>query len=338
MIPYNLHRQIPFIRRPFFQRDKALLERNQAIAERDMAIAERDEARALCASTDIGERVDWADRMFFVSPGHFYSPIVNPIEASRHLAALEQAPAPTSLKGIAIDNDRLISEWNGLAPFLRDMPFPKFKTSRFRYAFENPFYSWGDGSVLHALLRKYRPRRIVEVGCGWSTACTVDTIEHYLDGACELICVEPYPNSLKETIGTTRADIRILEMGVQSVALDTFERLRQNDILFIDSTHVLRTGGDVCFELFEVLPRIASGVLVHFHDIFWPFEYPRVWAIDENRSWNELYAIRAFLTNNDEWEVIVFNDYLAKTHADLIQATYPPFMNSPGGALWLRRR
>ena len=95
--------------------------------------------------------------------------------------------------------------------------------------------------------------------------------------------------------------------------MSVFDELNEGDILFIDSTHVLRTGSDVCFELFEVLPRLAPGVLVHFHDIFWPFEYPRAWVVDENRSWNELYAIRAFLMNNSDWHIIFFNHYFAKT-------------------------
>ena len=105
----------------------------------------------------------------------------------------------------------------------------------------------------------------------------------------------------------------------------------------VDSTHVLRTGSDVCFELFEILPRLAPGALVHFHDMFWPFEYPRSWAVDENRSWNELYAVRAFLTNNEQWEVVFFNDYFAKLETKRIEDTYPNFLRNSGGALWLRR-
>ncbi len=122
-------------------------------------------------------------------------------------------------------------------------------------------------------------------------------------------------------------------MPVQHVPLSVFAALEAGDILFVDSTHVVRTGSDVCFELFEVLPCLARGVLVHIHDMFWPFEYSRQWAVEENRSWNELYAVRAFLSYNDAWRIVLFNDYLAKLERGMIEATYPQFLRSTGGAL-----
>jgi hypothetical protein len=132
--------------------------------------------------------------------------------------------------------------------------------------------------------------------------------------------------------------VRILDHSVQDTSLGIFEELSSGDVLFIDSTHVLRPGSDVCFELFQVLPRLARGVLVHFHDMFWPFEYPRSWIVQENRSWNELYAVRAFLMYNKAWEVVMFNDYMANFEAPLIESTYPAFLRNSGGALWLERR
>jgi hypothetical protein len=119
--------------------------------------------------------------------------------------------------------------------------------------------------------------------------------------------------------------------------LELFEQLQPGDFLFIDSTHILRTGSDVCFELFEILPRLASGVIVHFHDVFWPFEYPAEWIVDENRSWNELYALRAFLTDNGKWKILFFNNYFAKLERSLVEKTFPTFLRNPGGALWLQR-
>jgi len=132
--------------------------------------------------------------------------------------------------------------------------------------------------------------------------------------------------------------VEIIQQNVQQVPVTLFDELRAGDILFIDSTHVLKTGSDVCFELFDILPRLASGVFVHFHDIFWPFEYPREWVISENRSWNEQYALRAFLTRNDAWEIMMFNDYFGLFERPMIASTYPPFLRSFGSALWLRRR
>jgi hypothetical protein len=118
----------------------------------------------------------------------------------------------------------------------------------------------------------------------------------------------------------------------------TFDDLSAGDILFIDSTHIVKTGSDVCCELFEILPRLPAGVLVHFHDIFWPFEYGEDWVLNENRSWNEIYALRAFLTYNSQFEIIFFNDFFRQFRRDLIAQTYPKFLNNTGGAIWLRRR
>jgi hypothetical protein len=320
MARFKLHYHLPLIGRPFLQR-------NQARLERDQALKERDELRN--ASTTAPT--------LYVPPGHFFSPIVDPAEADRHISQLEANPIPLFLDGIKIDGEQMIEKWNNLLPFLEKIPFSQFKVSGFRYAFENPSYSWGDGSVLYAMLRSHQPQRVIEVGSGWSSACALDTADRYFKNECEFTFVDPYPQLLNSLIGKLAKNVRIIEMPIQQVPLSAFETLEAEDILFIDSTHVLRTGSDVCFELFEVLPRLASGVLVHFHDIFWPFEYPRLWAVNENRSWNELYAIRAFLTNNDDWRVVFFNDYFAKTERKLITASYPDFLKNSGGALWLQR-
>jgi hypothetical protein len=99
----------------------------------------------------------------------------------------------------------------------------------------------------------------------------------------------------------------------------------------------MKTASDVCYELFDILPHLAEGVLIHFHDMFWPFEYPASWVLDENRSWNELYGLRAFLMYNQEFEIIFFNDYFLRFEHDMIQEAYPTFLKNPGGSLWLRK-
>lgn len=274
----------------------------------------------------------------FVPPGHFYSPIVDPKEAEPHIAALEAAPVPKQVAGVRIDHAAMVKLWRELVPFMTNMPFPETKTDGIRYTFDNTAYGWGDASVLHAMLRRFPPRRVIEIGSGWSSACMIDTVERYLDDGVTLTFIEPYQDLLRSLVGETRIKLNFLETPVQKVPLAVFDELQAGDLLFIDSTHILRTGSDVCFELFEVLPRLAAGVIVHIHDMFWPFEYPRVWAIDDNRSWNELYAVRAFLTHTDAWEVLMFNDYFGKLEGPLIEATYPRFLRNPGGGLWLRRR
>jgi predicted O-methyltransferase YrrM len=273
----------------------------------------------------------------FVPPGHFYSPITDPENASRHLSDQESRTTPDAIPGIALNQMQMVEVWQSLLPYLNTIPFTENTTPDFRYYFNNPAYSWADGSILHAMLRLHRPKRLIEIGSGWSSACTLDTIEKYLDGDCKLTFVEPYPELLRNLIGQATGGINIIDRPVQQVSLKTFEALEAGDFLFIDSTHVLSTGSDVCFELFEILTRLPSGVFVHFHDMFWPFEYLRAWAVTENRSWNEVYAVRAFLTNNDKWRIIFFNDYFTKFQRPMIEATYPQFLLNSGGALWLQR-
>lgn len=273
-----------------------------------------------------------------VPPGHYYSPVTNPREAERAIAAIEAEPWPETLPGIGIDRGAMITTWNALLPYFSRNAFPVSPTQGFRYAYDNPSYSWGDGSVLQAMIRIFSPRRIIEVGNGWSSACMLDCVELYLEKECEFTFIDPHQGSLQELIGPTKASVRFLECGVQEVPKEIFDDLEKDDILFIDSTHVLKTGSDVGFELFHILPRLKSGVLVHIHDMFWPFEYPRLWAVDENRAWNELYAVRAFLMFNEQWEIVMFNDYLAKIEPQMIESTWSPFLINSGGALWLRRK
>ncbi|MGH9656397.1 MAG: class I SAM-dependent methyltransferase [Bryobacteraceae bacterium] len=230
----------------------------------------------------------------------------------------------------------MIETWDRLLPFLIDVPFGSVSERGFHFGFENPAYSWGDASVLHAMIRLYRPARFIEIGSGWSSACTVDTVLHYLTG-CDLTLIEPHAELLRNLLSDRAENIRVIESKVQDVPVEIFKNLQAGDILFIDSTHVLRTGSDVSFELFEILPNLAPGVLVHFHDMFWPFEYPREWVLDENRSWNELYAVRAVLTNNDQWSVLFFNNYFARFERPRIEETFPTFLRNSGGALWIVR-
>jgi hypothetical protein len=277
-------------------------------------------------------------RNLWAPPGHFYSPIGDREEASKACAIAERRPFPKSIVGIDIDRSEILRTWSNLVPFLQDCEFPIKLSPGFRYAFDNPSYSFGDGGVLQAMIRHFAPKRIIEIGTGWSSACIVDTVERYRTNNCEIVFVDPHPQLSSRLVGDTKLRVRSFVCGVQDVPLELFSMIERNDILFIDSTHVVRTGSDVCRELFEILPSVASGVLVHFHDIFWPFEYPRLWAVEENRSWNELYALRAFLMYNKEWEIIMFNDLLAKLERETIAATWPAFFRNTGGALWLRRK
>ncbi len=271
----------------------------------------------------------------YVKPGHFYSPVAHPAELASYVDAVEAAGP--EIAGIAIDRAGQIALWERLVPLLTSAPFPETETPGFRYYYENRAYGFGDALILQAMIRDRKPKRLIEIGSGHSSACSADTVDRYLDGNCALTFIEPYPERLRGLLGDRANGVRIVESPVQQVAPAVFEELEAGDILLIDSTHVLRTGSDVCYELFEIMPRLAGGVAVHIHDMFWPFEYPRNWILDDNRSWNELYAVRAFLTENERWRILFFNDYFAKFEAQRIEQSVPRWAAAPGGSLWLER-
>ena len=166
----------------------------------------------------------------------------------------------------------------------------------------------------------------------------MDTVGRYLDTETSVTVVDPYPDYLRTLLTDDETSrVRVIDKPIQAVGLELYDTLGENDILFIDSTHVAKTGSDVCHEFFNILPFLNEGVLVHFHDVFYPFEYPEQWIYDENRSWNEIYLMRAFLMNNDAFEIVFFNDYFWRFYRDEIMSTYPDFAKNPGGALWLRK-
>ncbi len=272
---------------------------------------------------------------FFVPPGHYYSPIVDAKNVSRYIQAVGN---PAALNSIDLSKDLQVENWYRLLPHLQSVPFPAQVTARFRYFFENPSFSYADGSVLHAMLLTHRPRRLIEIGSGYSSACSIDTIDQYLGGNTEVTFIEPNPQLLLSLLGEERASrCEIHSCAVQDTDLQLFRSLESGDFLFIDSTHVMKTGSDVCHELFDILPVLKAGVFIHLHDIFWPFEYPLSWVLGENRSWNENYALRSFLMYNDSFQIEFFNDFFAKNFAELILKDCPHMVKNSGGSIWLRK-
>jgi hypothetical protein len=166
---------------------------------------------------------------------------------------------------------------------------------------------------------------------------TLDTNDLWLDGEVKCTFVEPYPQLLNSLLKQGDADrITVLPDRVQDVDPKVFAQLESGDILFIDSTHVGKTGSDVNYLFFEVLPSIAAGVFIHIHDIFYPFEYPRNW-VEQGIAWNEQYMLRTFLQNNNEYEIVLFNTFLTHFHADFFAKKMPLCLENPGGSIWLKK-
>ena len=293
-------------------------------------------------------RADWAhlnhlkafaeqsnrDAPQFVPPGHFYS-AVPPLQ---EIFANEQklfTVRSRTLPGLELNESEQVTLLHAFKAFYDELDFPKERGPRRRYYFENPAYSYSDAIFLHCMLRHTKPKRIVEVGSGYSSCMTLDTNELFLDGRAECTFIEPYPELLYSLIRPEdRQHIEVIERGLQSVDLERFTRLEAGDILFIDSTHVSRAASDVNFLFFEVLPLLKKGVRIHFHDIFYPFEYPKQWLL-EGRQWTEIYLLRAFLQFNTRFKVIFFNTFLQHFHYEYFQQEMPLALLNRGGSIWL---
>lgn len=271
-------------------------------------------------------------------PGHFYSPICAPDEIARRYRDPAATSAPVELPGIDLNDAGQLALWQAWRDILAAYPFIAESRDGWRYHTGNRNFAAGDSTVLYAMLRHFQPKRLIEIGSGFSSACALDTNERFLGGSLRASFIEPYPELLQSLLNPADAqNIEIVPSGVQDVAPQYFSRLEANDILFIDSTHIVKTGSDVCYELFEILPRLAKGVVIHIHDIHYPFEYPREWVVERNYSWNEVYAVRAFLQYNAAFEVLFFNDYFAKAHGPEVERDAPQMVGNPGGGLWLRK-
>jgi predicted O-methyltransferase YrrM len=249
------------------------------------------------------------------------------------------------LDGLDLSSERMLALLGEFRRYYDALPFRGSEPGDCRFFYANGSFNHFDAVILYCVLRHFAPRHIVEVGSGWSSALMLDVRDRHLGHDTHLTFVDPDPTRLHQLL---RADdvarCTIVERRVQDVDPALFEALGAGDVLFIDSSHVVRFGNDVVHLMACVLPRLAPGVLVHVHDIFWNFDYPREW-LAAGRAYGEAYLVRAFLTFNPAFDVLLFNDYLARFHWDYLCEHLPlcttpapgsPFRNA-GVSLWLRR-
>ena|SRR5947209_1107563 len=194
-------------------------------------------------------------------------------------------------------------------------------------------FSGTDALALYCMVRHFRPRRIIEVGSGFSSRISAQALVK--NGVGELTCIEPYPSEL--LVNGFPGLSKLVPNKVQDVPLETFEQLGDRDILFVDSSHVVQIGGDVNYLFLEVLPRLAAGVVVQVHDIFLPHHGRRDWVTEQYRFWTEQDLLQAFLAFNSAFEVLFANCYITQRFEAQMKKT---FSQSPwwgGGSFWMRR-
>jgi hypothetical protein len=280
--------------------------------------------------------------MKFFPPGHFYSPI--PSEEDCRLA---QAQLGSAFAGIDLRESFQLDLVRHISPFYPRIPdFTYERNDRYRYHYDNDFYSYSDSTIMACLVQYCQPRRFVDIGGGYTTLLMLDLNDTFFTAnPTQIAVVEPYPDSLRRSLRINdRVDLRAEK--VQNIDISLFEELDRDDVLFLDTTHVCKLGSDVNHIMFEILPRLKSGVRVHVHEVFYPFEYPSSF-FSVGKYWNELYLWRAFLMNNSDFEIELFNSFLEQTHRTTMQENFPKYfergrpevaVQNQGASLWIRKR
>ncbi len=249
--------------------------------------------------------------------GHFYSPVTDPAELEARLEQLY--PDLPIVEGIDFNDASHELVLKELFPrLLPGYDYPEDggeDSEQTCFYTRNSQFSWLDSRALFVLLRHWQPRRVIEVGSGYSSLLMADVNRRFLGEATRIQCVEPYPRPFLRSPG---CGIDLIEQKVQDVPLGLFATLDAGDLLFIDSSHVCKTGSDVNHLYLKVLPTLRSGVRVHVHDIFLPSEYPVEWTVKENRSWNEQYLLQALLMYSSRFRVIFGCNYAFLRHRELV--------------------
>lgn len=269
--------------------------------------------------------------------GHYYSPIhsLEDLDNYEEVVKRSREKFTESIPGFSEKN--MVKKFNQLKKYFKDFDYPVKEDNKSRFYIENCSYPITDALVLFAMIRDLKPKRIIEIGSGFTSALMMDVNERFFDNKIEITFIEPYPDLLVSRMSEEdKKRYKIIPKGVQEVPVKEFMSLEREDILFIDSTHVSKFNSDVNYELFNILPNLKKGVTIHFHDVFDGFEYPLQWLKD-GWAWNEDYILRAFLSGNNSYEVLILNDYMTRRHSNLLSKSYPRFENNCGGSFYIRK-
>ncbi len=276
-----------------------------------------------------------------VTPVHFYSPIPDTRVLPNSVWKQDRR-----LIGIDLRPESQLTVLDALRQFAPEYnSFPRSEPTadmaNVNFFLENQAFESVDAEVLYSMVRYFKPRRIIEIGSGYSTLLMLSALRaNQRDGIHGVL--ESYdPYAAPFLVGVQDASaLRLSSCPVQDVALDEFSKLKDGDFLFIDSSHVLKVGSDVQYEYLEILPSLNPGVLVHVHDIFLPADYPRSWIIQQQKFWNEQYILQAFLTFNHEFEVLLAASYLHRHQPDALAAAFGSYdrLTVNPASFWMRRR
>ena len=261
---------------------------------------------------------------------HYYEPLFNPKQLSKPLHTDRSLPGIDFKINSQLDLIRKFSYQNELKKF----PNKKPGKNNLQFYYENGSFPSGDAELYYSIIRHFKPNKIIEIGSGFSTLIALEAIKKN-DNNCKISCIEPFEFSWLEEL-----DIEVFRNRVELVPPQFFDQLAENDILFIDSSHIIRPQGDVLWEILELLPRLNNGMLIHFHDIFTPHDYPLEWLTEELRLWNEQYLLEAFLSFNNSFEIVISMQHLTLRHRSKVIQAFPVLASDKErkpGSFWIRK-
>jgi len=263
---------------------------------------------------------------------HYYEPLID-VESIR-----EKLDVDRPLPGIKLRERRQLQFIMSLQGTDELLDLSSQPSDEYGFHFNNGRFEAGDAEIWYQVVRTIKPHYIIEIGSGYSTRLAVSALRRNRrddpDYDCRHVCIEPYENPWLEQL-----PVEVLRCPVEQVEVSFFNQLSAGDILFIDSSHVIRPGGDVLFEYLTLLPTLNEGVLVHMHDIFTPRDYFESWVCDHIKFWNEQYLLEAFLTENDRWHVVAALDFLNRHHREALLKKCPHLAagGSPG-SFYIQKR
>ena len=258
---------------------------------------------------------------YHIRPIHYYEPLPD----FRSITP-EQIQRKRAYPGIDFRRDEQLQLLRELEPYALEL--------RATDDLVNDYFSGFDALVYYSLIRRLKPRRIIEIGGGYSTRIAGKALAANQSG--RLTCVEPYP---EERLTGANFGVHLVTKRVEELDVSFFAALEANDILFIDSSHTVKFGSDVCYEFLEILPTLKRGVWVHVHDIFFPHDYPAEWLLKRRLALNEQYLLEAFLSFNRDFEIALGNHWLYLEFRNELARLWPnPVSPEPGpSSFWMRR-
>lgn len=282
----------------------------------------------------------WQKLGLNILSNHFYSPIPDLNEFDQSIWSKK-----SQLIGVNLNEEKQLN----LLSLFRDkykneydkLPKNNIEISKpYQYFLNNEYFGPVSGEILYCMIRHFKPKRILEIGSGYSSYLIAQTIlintEKNGDSLCIYMSIDPYPN--KVISNGFPGLSKLIPKKVQQIPIKEFEKLEKNDILFIDSSHVLKIGGDLQYLYLEIIPRLKKGVIIHIHDIFLPMEYPPKWVLEDKLFWNEQYFLQAFLMFNNNFEILFAGNYLFLNYSDKLNQAFDSFTNNrSSSSFWIRK-